>query len=52
MLIGVDVLATDQVPMPADSCEAYLETLLSDPGFAQGVDDHGAPINGELDLGS
>jgi hypothetical protein len=52
MLIGVDVLATDEVPAPADSCEAYIEFLLSDPGFAQGVNDHGAPINGELDLGS
>jgi hypothetical protein len=52
MLIGVDVLASDEVPAPADSCEAYIETLLSDPGFAQAVTDHGVPINGELDLGS
>ena len=51
MLIGVDVLATDEVPAPADSCEAYLETLLSD-GFARAAADHSAPINGELDLGS
>jgi hypothetical protein len=52
MLIGADVLASDEVPAPADSCEAYIETLLSDQGFAQGVNDHGVPINGALDLGS
>lgn len=52
MLAAADVLASDEVPAPADSCEAYIDTLLSDPGFAQGVNDHGAPINGELDLGS
>jgi len=52
MLIGVDVLASDEVPAPADSCEAYLETTLSEPGFAQEVNDYAVPINGELDLGS
>jgi hypothetical protein len=52
MLIGVDVLASDEVPAPADSCEAYLETTLSEPGFARAVNLHAVPINGELDLGS
>ena len=52
ILLGIDVLASDEVPAPADSCEAYLETVISDPGFAQGLNQHGVPINGELDLGS
>ena len=52
MLIGVDVLASDEVPAPADSCEAYLETTLSEPGFARAVNLHAVPVNGELDLGS
>jgi hypothetical protein len=51
MLWAVDVLATDEVPAPADSCSAYLESLLGDPEFLKGVDVHGRPIEGDLELG-
>jgi hypothetical protein len=51
MLWAVDVLATDEVPAPADSCSAYLESLLGDPEFLDGVDVHGRPIEGDLQLG-
>jgi hypothetical protein len=50
MLWAVDVLATDEVPAPADSCSAYLESLLGDPLF-QAVDVQGRPIEGDLELG-
>jgi hypothetical protein len=48
---AVDVLATDEVPAPAESCAAYIDTLLGDPMFAEGIGDHGRPIEGELELG-
>lgn len=51
MLWGVDVLATDDVPAPAESCSAYLESWLADPEFAQTLRTHGRPIEGELELG-
>jgi hypothetical protein len=50
MLWAVDVLATDEVPAPADSCSAYLESLLGDPLF-QAVDVQGRPVEGDLELG-
>lgn len=51
MLWGVDVLATDEVPAPADSCSAYLESLLGDPEFLETLDAQGRPIEGDLELG-
>jgi len=47
-LVGFDVLPSDEVPSPADSCAAYLETLLGD----RAIPDHAVPINGGLELGS
>ena len=52
MLWAVDVLATDEVPAPAESCSAYLETLLGDPEFLASVNDGAVPIDGQLDLGT
>jgi hypothetical protein len=52
MLWAVDVLATDEVPAPADSCAAYIETLLGDPeSIFDAVDVNGRPIEGDLELG-
>ena len=52
MLWAVDVLATDEVPAPADSCSAYIETLLGDPeSIFDAVDVNGRPIEGDLELG-
>jgi hypothetical protein len=51
MLWAVDVLATDEVPAPADSCSAYLESQLSEDGLLQTVDVNGRPIEGDLELG-
>jgi hypothetical protein len=51
MLWAVDVLATDEVPAPAESCSAYVETLLGDPeSIFAAVDVDGRPIEGELEL--
>ena len=50
MLWAVDVLATDEVPAPAESCSAFVESLLSDPMFAA-VDVDGRPIVGDVELG-
>jgi hypothetical protein len=50
MLWAVDVLATDEVPAPAESCSAFVETLLGDPLFDT-VDVQGRPIQGDLELG-
>lgn len=50
MLWTADVLATDEVPTPAESCSAYVETVLGD-GFADAVDVQGRPIQGDLELG-
>ncbi|MDQ2673823.1 MAG: hypothetical protein M3Y40_04135 [Chloroflexota bacterium] len=52
MLWAVDVLATDEVPAPAESCSAFVESWLGDPEFVQGLRDNGRPIEGELELGS
>jgi hypothetical protein len=52
MLWAVDVLATDEVPAPAESCSAYIETLLGDPeSIFVAVDVDGRPIEGDLQLG-
>ncbi len=51
VLWAVDVLVTDEVPAPAESCSAFVDILLGDPEFAQGIRDHGRPIEGELELG-
>lgn len=51
MLWVVDVLATDEVPAPAESCSAFVESLLGDPEFLDGVGVHGRPIAGDLELG-
>jgi len=51
MLWAVDVLATDEVPAPADSCSAYLDSVLGDPEFLEEVDVQGRPIEGDLELG-
>ena len=51
-VLGFDVLPSDPVPSPADSCPAYLETLVSDPEFLTSVHDGAIPIDGRLDLGS
>jgi hypothetical protein len=49
VLWAVDVLAIDEVPAPAESCSAYVESLLGDPQFLA-VDVHGRPIDGELEI--
>jgi hypothetical protein len=51
MLWAVDVLVTDEVPAPAESCSAYVDTLLGEPELVQGIRDQGRPIEGELELG-
>lgn len=51
MLWAVDVLATDEVPAPAESCAAYIDTLLGDAEFSDAIDIYGRPIEGELELG-
>jgi hypothetical protein len=50
MLWAVDVLVADEVPAPAESCSAFVETLLGDPLF-DAVDVQGRPIEGDLALG-
>jgi hypothetical protein len=52
MLWAVDVLTADEVPAPAESCAAYLDSWVADPGFADFLNEHGIPIEGELELGS
>jgi hypothetical protein len=51
MVWAADVLATDEAPAPAESCAAFLETLLDDAEFVGAVDVHGRPIAGDLELG-
>ena len=51
MLWAADVLVTDEVPAPAESCSAYVDTLLGDSEIVQGIRAHGRPIEGELELG-
>ena len=50
MLWAVDVLVTDEVPAPAESCSAFVESMLSD-GVFDAVDVQGRPIDGDLALG-
>jgi hypothetical protein len=50
MMWAVDVLVTDEVPAPAESCAAFVETLLGD-GIFDAVDVDGRPIEGDLELG-
>lgn len=52
VLWAVDVLVTDEVPAPAESCSAFVESLLGDPEFLDAIDVHGRPIEGDLQLGS
>jgi len=51
ILWAADVLATDEVPAPAESCSAFLESQLSDPESIDAVAAHGRPITGDLELG-
>ena len=51
MLWAADVLVTDEVPAPAESCSAFVDTLLGDSQIVQGIRDQGRPIEGELELG-
>jgi hypothetical protein len=50
MLWAVDVLVADEVPAPAESCSAFVETVLAD-GVFDAVDVDGRPIQGDLELG-
>ena len=51
MLWSADVLTTDEVPAPAESCSAYLESVLGGPGFTNVLATEGRPIVGDLQLG-
>lgn len=52
MLWAADVLATDQVPAPAESCSAFLDSQLSDNSeIIDAVAAQGRPIDGDLELG-
>jgi hypothetical protein len=51
MLWAADVIATDEVPAPAESCSAFVESMLGDSEFLETVDVHGRPIQGDLELG-
>jgi hypothetical protein len=49
---AVDVLVADEVPAPAESCSAFVDSLLGDPeSIFDGVAVHGRPIEGNLELG-
>ena len=50
MLWAADVLATDEVPAPAESCSAFVESLLDEAEFVDAVDVNGRPIQGDLEL--
>ena len=50
MLWAVDVLVADEVPAPAESCSAFVESLLGD-GVFDAADVVGRPIEGDLELG-
>jgi hypothetical protein len=50
VLWAVDVLVTDEVQAPAESCSAFVETLLGDQ-FLDAVEVNGRPIEGDLELG-
>ena len=50
-LLYLDVVPDDPTSSPAESCSAYLETIVSDPAFAQPADELlSAPITGDLEL--
>jgi hypothetical protein len=51
MLWAADVLVADEVPAPAESCSAFVETMLDDPEFVDAADVQGRPIEGDLELG-
>ena len=51
MLWAADVLVTDEVPAPAESCSAFLNSMLGDQGLFDVVDVQGRPIEGDLELG-
>jgi hypothetical protein len=52
MLWAVDVLVSDEVPAPAESCSAFVESLLDEEGeFVDAVDVVGRPVQGDLELG-
>jgi hypothetical protein len=54
MLWAADVLVTDEAPAPAESCSAYVESLLSDPesaDFVNAVAVQGRLVEGDLELG-
>jgi hypothetical protein len=50
-LAAADVLESDEVKRPADSCAAFAESLVNDPEFTDGVSRFARPINGDLELG-
>jgi hypothetical protein len=49
-VLAIDVVSTDEVPIPAESCSAYLDTLLADPQYTVAVDVWPS-IVGDLELG-
>jgi hypothetical protein len=51
MAWAVDVLVSDEVPAPAESCSAFVASLLGDPEFLDLVEVSGTPIEGDLELG-
>lgn len=51
MLWAADVLVTDEVPAPAESCSAFVDSMLADQGLFDVVDVQGRPIEGDLELG-
>jgi hypothetical protein len=50
MLWAADVLVTDESPVPAESCSAFVDSMLGDPGSFDAVDVQGRPIEGDLVL--
>ena len=45
-----DVLPSDEVPTPADSCSGYLDTIFSDPEFINMDANLLRPVTGDLEL--
>jgi hypothetical protein len=50
MFWWADVLPSDEVPSPADSCSGFLDTIFSDPGLSE-IEGVLNPIEGDLELG-
>ena len=50
MFWWADVLPSDEVPSPADSCSGFLDTIFSDPGLSE-IERVLTPIEGDLELG-